>query len=126
MKIEIELAEVEQLRKSNQDLQDKLRVLEGEMKELSPDELKKKAIGLAYRLFENYMASTFRHLGFNVNFRAVSIDYDLDHYIGRTWYNKDDRVKMELHAHVTEAFRSAFLNIGIVPKDEIKQEDIEL
>ena len=64
MKIEIELSEVEALRWELQRTQTEKRQLEEKLKELSETELKAKAVRLSYRLFDNYMAAVFKHLGF--------------------------------------------------------------
>ena len=121
MKIEIELSEVEALRWELQRTQTEKRQLEEKLKELSETELKAKAVGLSYRLFDNYMAAVFKHLGFEEWQReSVIVRDNLEHWIGKDWWNSD-RITVELGANVTTKFKSAFLSIGILTKKEVEE-----
>ena len=73
---------------------------------------------MAYRLFDNYMAAVFRHLGFDQwRTDTVIIRDNLEHWIGKDWWGSD-RISFELGANVTTQFKTAFLSIGIITKDE--------
>lgn len=121
MKIEIELSEVEALRSQLQNTKDEKRQLEEKLKELSETELKAKAVRLSYRLFDNYMAAVFKHLGFEEWQReSVIVRDNLEHWIGKDWWNSD-RITVELGANVTTKFKSAFLSIGILTKKEVEE-----
>lgn len=121
MKIEIELSEVEALRSQLQNTKDEKRQLEEKLKELSETELKAKAVRLSYRLFDNYMAAVFKHLGFEEWQReSVIVRDNLEHCIGKDWWNSD-RITVELGANVTTKFKSAFLSIGILTKKEVEE-----
>ena len=118
MKIEVELAEVESLRSQLQQKEMEVNELEIKLKELSEPELKQKAVRLSYRLFDNYMAAVFKHLGFGEWQRdSVIIREDLEHWLGKDWWDSD-RITVELGANVTTKFKSAFLSIGILSKKE--------
>ena len=121
MKIEIELSEVEALKWELQRTQTEKRQLEEKLKELSETELKAKAVRLSYRLFDNYMAAVFKHLGFEEWQReSVIVRDNLEHWIGKDWWNSD-RITVELGANVTTKFKSAFLSIGILTKKEVEE-----
>ena len=88
---------------------------------MSESELKAKAVRLSYRLFDNYMATVFEHLGFGEWERGSVIVMDnLEHWIGKDWWNSD-RIKVEIGANVTNTFKSAFLSIGIITKEEVEE-----
>lgn len=121
MKIEIELSEVEALRSQLQRTETEKRQLEEKLKELSETELKAKAVRLSYKLFDNYMATVFEHLGFGEWQRdSVIVRDNLEHWIGKDWWNSD-RITIELGANVTTKFKSAFLSIGILTKKEVEE-----
>lgn len=121
MKIEIELSELEALRSQLQITETEKRQLEGKLKELSESELKAKAVRLSYRLFDNYMAAVFKHLGFGEWQRnSVIVRDNLEHWIGKDWWNSD-RITVELEANVTTKFKSAFLSIGILTNKEFEE-----
>jgi hypothetical protein len=122
MKIEIELAEVERLRSQLQQREQQVNELEKKLKELSESELKQKAVRLSYRLFDNYMAAVFKHLGFVEEWQrdSVIVRDNLEHWIGKDWWNSD-RITIELGANVTTKFKSAFLEIGILTKKEVEE-----
>lgn len=126
MKIEIELAEVERLKSQLQQKEKEVKDLEAKLKELSELELKQKAVRLSYRLFDNYMATVFKHLGFEEWQRdSVIFKDNLEDLIGKDWWNSD-RLTIELGASVTTKFNSAFLAIGILTKKETKGDVHEL
>lgn len=121
MKIEIELSELEALRSQLQIIETEKRQLEEKLKKLSEPELKQKAVRLSYKLFDNYMATVFKHLGFEEWQRdSVIVRDNLEHWIGKDWWNSD-RITVELGANVTTKFKSAFLAIGILTKQEIEE-----
>ena len=121
MKIEIELSEVEALMSQLQIVETEKIQLEEKLKKLSESELKAKAVRLSYRLFDNYMAAVFKHLGFEEWRRdSVIVRDNLEHWIGKDWWNSD-RITIELGANVTTKFKTAFLSIGILTKNEVKE-----
>lgn len=118
MKIEIELEEVERLRSQLQQREIEVNELKEKIKELSEPELNQKAVKLSYRLFDNYMATVFKHLGFEEWSRnSVIIKDDLEHWIGKEWWNSD-KITFEVGANVTTKFKTAFLSIGIITEEE--------
>jgi len=126
MKIEIELEEVERLKSQLQQREKEVNELEKKLKEFSEPELKQKAVRLSYRLFDSYMATVFKHLGFDEweKNRVVFMD-NLEHWIGKDWWNSD-RISVELGANVTTKFKKAFLSIGIVTKKESEETNVDV
>lgn len=127
MKVEIELSEVEYLRSQLKKRETEVQELETKLKELSESELKQKAVALSWRLFDNYMATVFSHLGFeNDKTDTVIVRENLEHLLGKSWWNSE-RIKFELGATITTKFKNAFLEIGIIPQEEVeKKDDYEL
>jgi hypothetical protein len=120
MKIEVELSEIEQLKAELQREKERAKKLENDLNELSEKELKEKAVRLSWRLFDNYMEAVFKHLSFETRIGGSVITRDnLEHYLGKEWYNSP-RINFELGATVTEKFKSAFLNIGIIAIDQVE------
>lgn len=122
MKIEIELSEVEYLRSELEIRKTEVKELETKLKELSEIELKQRAVSLSWRLLDNYLAAVFTHLGFNNKNDTVIVKENLEHYLGKSWWNSE-RIKFELGATITTEFRTAFLKIGIIPKEEVEKDD---
>lgn len=124
MKIEIEFEEVELLKMQLVQKQHLINQLESKLKELSEKELVEKAVRLSYRLLDNYLLAIFNRLGFEqTHQKAVVIHYDLEHWIGKDWWNSD-RFTIELGADVSTKFKSAFLSIGVLTKDEASDDDV--
>lgn len=125
MKIEIELAEVERLRNQVKDLEVSSRKLETDLKEANPKEMEAKAILLAKMLFHEYIATTFKCLGFQSGYNRDSVSFpdNIERWLGKSWWSKPDSVKMELSVTVTNEFRSAFLSMRII---ENKPEEVNL
>lgn len=124
--MEIELSEVERLKSKLKKVETENKQLEEKLKELSEPELKAKAVRLSYRLFDNYMATVFKHLGFGEWQRgSVIINSDLEHWLGKDWWNSD-RIKIDLGANVSTKFKNAFLSIGIIAEEESKDDVHEL
>jgi hypothetical protein len=128
MKIEIELSELEEIRSDLKKAEEQKKQLQEKLNGLSEEELKAKAVRLSYRLFDNYMAAVFKHLGFEEDWQrdSVIVKDNLEHWIGKDWWNSD-RISVELCATVTTQFKSAFIRIGILPKEvELKNDTHEL
>lgn len=124
-KIEIELAEIEKLKCTIERLEEKIQDRENKLKELNEEELKKRAINLGYFLFHSYMASVFKNLGFDQwNKDSVKMP-DIDHWLGKRWYNSD-RIEMDICVNVSTKFRNALLTIGITDKKEKDDDDLVL
>jgi hypothetical protein len=123
MKTEIELQDLENLREhlrssleSNKELQEKLDSLD-------EADLKKRAVDLSWRLFHSYLGCMFKSLGFVTRGETPIICHaNLERELGKKWYDSD-RITFDIGATVTTKFRQAFLNIGIVPKDEMNDGD---
>ncbi len=118
MKVEIELEDLEELRNEVQSLRDDIKEQQDKLYNLDENVLKKDAVRLSYKLFNDYMDAIFKHLGFGEWQRdSVIIREDLEHWLGKDWWDSD-RITVELGANVTTKFKSAFLAIGILTKKE--------
>lgn len=131
MKVEIEYEDLLKLNKKQEELEYKIRCLEHDSKILlsqtSVEENEKKIINLAFLLFENYLQSLFKKLGFlnNGNFQSPILQTsDLNHWIGKRWYNSE-RIEFVIGANVSNKWRNAFLNIGILTNDEEEEQESE-
>jgi hypothetical protein len=118
MKIEIELEDVEYLKRQLREAQEERDELKKEIEKLSPDALKREALQLSYRLFNDYMTAVFEELGFD-QWKKNSVIYppNLVSWYGEEWW-RNDRIKFEFGAEVTTEFRSAFIRINVLPKKE--------
>lgn len=119
MKIEIELEEIETLRAQVKRLKDDNKSLQDELKQLNKEELREKANALSFALFNAYMEMVFRKLGFDEQWdTSVRFDSNMEHWLGKDWYNKDDRLKINFGGNISKQWKTAFLDIGIItPKD---------
>lgn len=122
MKIEIEFQEVERLRDEVRTQAGTIIQLKEELKSLDKKEIENKAVYLSMELFVEYMNLTFEKLGFkgdSMGFdKAVIFPENVNHWLGKQWYKKRDEIKVTLNAFITEEYRKAFLNMGIITKDE--------
>lgn len=113
MKIEIELNDLESLRKENQDLKKSNEELKLKLISLNEDELKKHAIGLSRSMFGSVMNRIFTELGFEDSICLSDIDFgELEHYLGKNWWCSE-KINVVLGANITNQFRKAYLRIGI-------------
>lgn len=123
MKVEVELSEIEYLRNSLLQEQGKFEKLEKKLSELDESELKERAVSLSYRLFEKYAHAIFNSLGFEIDHNRTMFSSDLTYQLGKNWWSREKDIVVTLGATVTEKFRSAFMHIGVVPKDQISEPD---
>jgi hypothetical protein len=126
MKIEIDLQELENLRRDVRIFEESNEELKRKFKELNEDELIKKAVDLSWRLFTDYQNSVFEKLGFEqTNVITIETTADLKRELGVSWWNSE-RLKFNLGAIVTNEYRNAFLRIGVIMKEEETTEENKL
>lgn len=118
MKIEIELSELESLRSDLLRYKGLNKKLEDKLNELDESKLKQSAVRLAYHLTDCYLIAIFSKLGFDSLTSGLEVNGNLENYIGKDWYTKLDRIEVKFGASVTNNFRRAFVNIGVLPKKE--------
>ena len=113
MKIEIELNDLENIRKETAFLKEENRKLKAELNELTESKIKEKIVKHSHLLFDSYMCSVFKRLGFNNWERdSVVIPHNLEHWIGNDWYNSE-RIDVKIGVDILGEFKKAFLHIGI-------------
>lgn len=126
MKIEIELEAVESLKKDLAHKEEQIKKLEAELKALDSKTLKDQAVDLSKMMFDHYMNTVFRQLGFDNEtggWRRGSVVWkdDLEHWLGKNWYDSE-RLEINIEANISKHWRSAFLSLGIKPKPEPEEE----
>lgn len=121
MKIEIEYAEVENLKRQIERQEKEIKTLETELKSLDKNKLHSDAIELSRQMFNQYVTAIFAKLGFADRGYACGVIFEdnLEHWLGKNWYTSD-RLRITFGATVTETFKSAFLSLGIITKDSDK------
>jgi hypothetical protein len=118
MKVEVELSELESLRSELRKTLEQNQKLEAAYNALSEKELKRNAVKLSYLLFNNYMEAVFKKLGFGDWVRdSVFFRDDLEHYLGKEWW-QNERLSVDIQISVSEKFKSAFLQLGVIPKEK--------
>ena len=122
MKIEIEFGEVEILRDTIFKQKEEIKQLKEQLSLLDEKSLQDKAISLSFHLFETYIAAVFQRLGLEpMHGESVRIPDSLNHYLGADWWRRG-RLEITLGANVTSRFKKAFLNLGIVSKEDMSNE----
>ncbi|MFH2144235.1 MAG: hypothetical protein ABIJ97_17545 [Bacteroidota bacterium] len=116
MKIEIEIEEIEKLKRTINELYAKNSALEGKIEQLKPVELKQKAVMLALNLTGTYLNATFKALGFNEKIDSLDYVFQLNENFNdlldaRVW--EFPALDVKLNIHITEAMKNAFIKIGI-------------
>jgi len=120
MKIEIELEEIESLRKQIADLTRSKEFTEKRLYEARIEEMENKAIKLSRKLFNKYMQATFKALGFDDNSFGDVVDFDLGYNQDKKWFEQD--ITVTLSASVSEHFRRAYMTIGLLNKGWSKED----
>lgn len=126
MKIEIELEAIESLKKELEYKDQQIQKLEAELKALDSETLKGQAVDLSKTMFDHYMTTVFRHLGFDNEtggWRRGSVEWkeNLEHWLGKSWYDSE-RLEINIGANISKHWRIAFLNLGIKSKSELEEE----
>ena len=77
---------------------------------------------MSFHLFETYIAAVFQRLGLEpMHGESVRIPDSLNHYLGAEWWRRG-RLEIILGANVTSRFKKAFLNLGIIFKEDMPNE----
>ena len=122
MKIEIEFGEVEILRDTIFKQKEEIKQLKEQLSLLDEKSLQDKAISLSFHLFETYIAAVFQRLGLEpMHGESVRIPDSLNHYLGADWWRRG-RLEITLGANITSRFKKAFLNLGIIAKEDMPNE----
>jgi hypothetical protein len=122
MKIEIEFGEVEILRDTIFKQKEEIKQLKEQLSLLDEKSLQDKAISLSFHLFETYIAAVFQRLGLEpMHGESVRIPDSLNHYLGADWWRRG-RLEITLGANITSRFKKAFLNLGIIFKEDMPNE----
>jgi hypothetical protein len=117
MKIEIEFEEVESLKNQLYNETQKVRKLEEKLKSLDEKQLNKKAIGLSYKLCEDYLVAIFTKLGFDEKQSGLVVEENLEHWIGKDWYTRDERINLKFNILISNEFKKAVISLGVNPKE---------
>lgn len=126
-KIEIELSEIELLKSQLVDAYKTSAILETELEKLKKDtdkeELRTKAICLAHHTFDKYMTAVFQSLGFKTHYWNGAINWEAVNGNFKEDWHKWDGLEVTLNADVRNEFTSAFLRIGVLPREKQPQKD---
>jgi hypothetical protein len=126
VKVEIELQELENLRREVRILEDENEKLKRKVEDLNEDVLVRKAVDLSWRLFTSYQNSVFEKLGFDQeNIITIETTSDLKKELGQSWW-ASERLNFNLGAIVTNEYRKAFLKIGVTPKEKESTQESKL
>lgn len=126
MKIEIELEEIEKLRKEVSDLKAQNERQRKELYEFNQNNLIEKAVKLSQELTDKCIKKIFEGLGFTYS----SIDHKCRFRIrdddGKYWWDSD-KTEIEIRAEVSTNFKNAFLTIGYKSsEDQVRVEELKL
>lgn len=114
MKVEVELQELEKLRTQITKLSRENDALHNKLKELSELQLREAAVELSYNLFDSYMESVFKNLGFEKWIRqSVQIDKSLIANLGKNWFQHEN-IEFKINARICKDFKAAFLSMGVL------------
>lgn len=113
MKVEIELQDLEAIRKENERLKDTIIELNIKIQALNEDELKRNSIILASRMFDSVMSQVFNELGFQDLHPNHTINFlQLEHELGKSWYNAD-KLEVEIGTKITNKIKAAFIEFSV-------------
>lgn len=124
MKITIESEEFYRLKKELERANKEIHDLKNELSKFDEGKLKEKVLNNSFRLADLYLKGIFAKLGFDEGsyFDSALIDHEnVHHWLGKDWYI-NERLKVNIHARISNEFRRAFIELGIVPA-KVKEED---
>lgn len=117
MKIEIEFEEVEAIRKRLEYQEQENERLCKKLDALDEKVLKKQAVDLSMKLLDEYVLRIFKGLGFESGYMNRAVNFEgVDEHLGSPWWKRDD-LDITIGVSIHKEFRSAFLNIGVVPQE---------
>lgn len=123
MEIKIELEYVENLKQELQKKEARISELESELAALDPEKIKKDAVDLAEKMFEDYISAVFVKLGFTDNAKQywgnMPIFYkdNLKGVLGHAWH-QSERFEVNIGANISNKFRRAFMELGIKTNED--------
>jgi hypothetical protein len=121
MKVEVEFYEIEALKEEVYNLTARNKELQEQLNNIDEDELKKRAVRLAHKLFSDYMYATFIALGFKDTYHdPINMPDSLEHYVGKDWFRHPEHINIILGANITNEFSRAFLTLGIITSKKEK------
>ena len=112
MKIEVELGDIEILRKQIQTLEEEKEGLYKKLSALDEKQLKADVRVMAQKMTDSIMAEVFKKLGFKAGGLGYMSFKDLEHWHGKEWWTHED-LEVTLSATITNQFKSAFLSLGV-------------
>ncbi len=117
-KVTISLNYIEQLKKQIEDLENENKRLKLELSLLDPDNIKINALKLSYNLSDSFLKKVFTKLGFTLDNRySVFGSVNMPKHINKLyWWEEAESLNVEIGAFITNNFRDAFINIGVVEK----------
>jgi len=117
MKVEIDLDDLENLKKQIRSLTQEKKELETELKMLDEKALKSKAVDLARKMYGGVMLRVYEQLGFKDITGMGQVDFiELEDRLGDKWY-ESEKLNVTLGATIIGDFRGAFMTMGIKTKD---------
>lgn len=120
MKIEIELEEVERLRRQIERLENEVKEKDDYIMQNSPQVYKSKALQLADDLLRRYLTKVFEGLGFKDSINSIEDFGFNDTY---QWEKRDD-ITFNISTRISKEFAKAFINIGVNRKDFTENKDL--
>ncbi len=114
MKIEIELSEIEALRRDADNARKEVDSLRHQIEYMQKDNLESKAIRLGEYLCNEYLKGIFVALGFTLDgWDRKVVDLPSDYTMEGKWFKEPKNVKVNLSASISEQFKKAFIRVGL-------------
>lgn len=125
MKIEIELHDLEALRREIATLKAENAEMRKTIRERSNEEIESKAVDLASTMFSAVMKRLFKEIGLEYVRFYSDVDFiKLEHHLGKNW-TESDQLQVTVSAMLSNRFRKAFVDMKILPPDNTPCRDQE-
>lgn len=116
MKIEIEAEDLFSLKRKIEEKDKLIKQLEAEIYEVNPNKIKEDIRKQAYELFEKYIQSIFKLLGFKDSLRSIEFECGYWQKVRDGDWSGIEEMEANIGAVVEKKFRSAYLRIGVKTK----------
>ena len=113
MKVEVEYYEIENLQKENAELRKENQELNERLNMFNPDQLEKEQIELAQAMFTSVLERVFIDIGYTSSLKEPNIDFTyLQYKLGKQWYDSP-KLDITVGASISNKFKKAFIDLGI-------------
>lgn len=113
MKIEIEAEDLFTLKRDIEEKDSLIKQLQADLYDVNPHKVNEDVRKQAYELFQKYIKSIFKLLGFKDSGRVIDFDCGYWHKVRDGDWSEIEEMEANIGAVIEKNFRSAYIRIGV-------------